>query len=231
MTARPPRRPWALVLVTSSSLLLWSNLVVGALPPAAGLRAAANAAAATVLVVIARGCGVSWSELGVSRTRWRAGLRWGAGALLVAASVYGALLVVPELRALLLARQPEVLTAGQLAVRAGLVIPLGTVLPEELAFRGVLLAMTSQVLPQRAALAFTSSVFGLWHIASAQSLGSSSATPSAASVTATVAVTGLAGVVFGWMRQRSGSLLAPLGAHLGTNALGLLAVQVAAGRS
>ena len=53
---------------------------------------------------------------------------------------------------------PEV--AYQVTVR----IPAGTVLWEEVAFRGVLQATLRRVLPRPAALAVTSGVFGLWHV-------------------------------------------------------------------
>ena len=37
----------------------------------------------------------------------------------------------------------------------------------------------------------------------------------------------LGGVVFAWLRLRSGSLLAPMGLHLATNSIGLLAAAAA----
>jgi uncharacterized protein len=41
-------------------------------------------------------------------------------------------------------------------------------------------------------------------------------------VVGTVALTTLGGLVFGELRRRSGSVLAPAGAHWATNALGVL---------
>ena len=41
-------------------------------------------------------------------------------------------------------------------------------------------------------------------------------------MTATVAFTALGGLVFGELRRRSGSVLAAMGAHWATNALGVL---------
>ena len=43
-------------------------------------------------------------------------------------------------------------------------IPVGTVLWEEIAFRGVLQAALRRVMPGGAAIAVTSGVFGIWHI-------------------------------------------------------------------
>ena len=43
-------------------------------------------------------------------------------------------------------------------------IPVGTVLWEEIAFRGVLQAALRRVMPGPAAIAVTSGVFGIWHV-------------------------------------------------------------------
>jgi membrane protease YdiL (CAAX protease family) len=41
-------------------------------------------------------------------------------------------------------------------------------------------------------------------------------------------VTAVGGVLLGVLRERTGSVLAPMGLHLGTNAAGLVAAAVAA---
>ena len=46
-------------------------------------------------------------------------------------------------------------------------------------------------------------------------------------VAAVLAVTVGGGVALSWVRRRTGSLLAPIGLHLGTNVVGLVAVVVA----
>jgi uncharacterized protein len=55
----------------------------------------------------------------------------------------------------------------------------------------------------------------LSHIADARSTGKP--------VVPTVLVTGLAGWVFGWLYERSGSLIAPMLAHLAVNEAGAVA--------
>ncbi len=112
-------------------------------------------------------------------------------------------------------------------IRALVLIPLGTVLAEELAFRGVLHAPAVRVLPVRAALVVTSVVFGLWHVVTA--LGSQTVTAPTpwVAVAGVVAFTALSGLLLGWLRHRTGSILAPMGLHLGTNAVGLLAAAIA----
>ena len=46
-----------------------------------------------------------------------------------------------------------------------------------------------------------------------------------------VAVTGMAGTVFAWLRLRSGSVAAPLLAHAALNSAALLAARIAYGRA
>jgi membrane protease YdiL (CAAX protease family) len=215
--------------VTASALLVWSNLIVPALPGGAGVRTAGNLGGLAVLVLVARAGGLTWRELGITRSSWQSGARWGATALTVVTAGYAVALAVPALRALL--GEPGGLgwSTGEVLGRALVLIPLGTVLCEEIAFRGVLLASASRLLPARPALVVTSVVFGLWHLRSAQPLAGSgvSPIPQGTSVAGIVLLTAAGGVVFGWLRLRSGSLLAPIGLHLGTNSVGLVAAAIA----
>ncbi|MDP9397470.1 MAG: CPBP family intramembrane metalloprotease [Actinomycetota bacterium] len=231
MTRAGVGRRWLPLAGTAGVLLAWGNLVVPRLPPGTGVRTVANIAAVLALVVVARAYGLRWAELGVTRSTWRAGVRWGAAAFAVLAAGYLVVLAVPALRRALEDPRVEGMTAGALLLRALLLIPLGTVLCEEVAFRGVLLALASRVLTSRRALGVTAVVFGLWHVSSAQRPSGPGVTPllQVASVAGTVAFTGLGGLVLGWLRQRTGSLLAPMGLHLGTNSVGLLAAAAAAG--
>lgn len=68
-------------------------------------------------------------------------------------------------------------------------------------------------------------MFALWHLEPALSEARRSTRPGLQTA-GTLLVTGLGDVVMGWLRRRAGSLLAPAGLHLGTNALGLLAAYV-----
>jgi membrane protease YdiL (CAAX protease family) len=56
------------------------------------------------------------------------------------------------------------LTGRSLAYQVAVRIPVGTVLWEETAFRGVLQAALRRVMSERAAIVVTSGVFGIWHI-------------------------------------------------------------------
>ena len=68
------------LVATSGGLLAWSNLVVPHLPPQPGIRAVANVVGAAELFLVARAAGLSWAELGLSRSAWRSGARWGGAA-------------------------------------------------------------------------------------------------------------------------------------------------------
>ena len=206
---------------TSVGLLAWGNLVVPRLPPAPRVRVAANLGATAVLVLAARSAGLTAGELGWHRAARGAGLRWGSAALAVSTAGYLAALTLPAGRRALARSAPVESSPAALAARAFVSIPLGTVLCEEVAFRGVLPAVATRQLSPRAAHVLTALVFGLWHVSSARH------DPRGASVAGTVAVTGLGGAVLGWLRARSGSLLAPMGLHLGTNVVGLLAAAAA----
>ncbi|MGY1696615.1 CPBP family intramembrane glutamic endopeptidase [Geodermatophilus sp. SYSU D00814] len=222
--------PLAVVLV--GVLLLWNNVVVPALPGDTGTYVAVNLAAAGVLLATARLTGSSWADLGLARRDVPAGLRWGGAALALVAAGYAAVLALPPTRPLLADARVAGLDPAELAGDVLLRIPLGTVLWEEIAFRGVLLAVLLRVLPLRAATAVAAGVFGLWHVRPTLSgLAANDLVDgplaTAAAVALVCAGTAVAGVLFTWLRLRSGSLLAPVLLHLATNTLGSLAALAA----
>ena len=229
VTPRGPVRPWLPLAATSAALLTWRNVVVPALPPVPAVRAAANLAATAVLLVAARRGGMTWRLLGLSRGDAGAGARWGGAAFTVVAVGYGVALAVPALRDVLAGAAPDE-AIGTTVLRVVLLVPVGTVLCEEFAFRAVLHGLALRVLPPGTAVGVVSAVFGLWHVGSASVPPGSPGSPTGevVPVIGVVLGTALGGLVFGWLRHRSGSLLAPIGLHLGTNGLGLLASTAAA---
>lgn len=99
-------------------------------------------------------------------------------------------------------------------------IPFGTVWSEEAAYRGALGTVAADAFGPSGGRLVQAATFGLSHIADARRTGEP--------VAPTVLVTGLAGWVFGWLYERSGSLLAPALAHLAINesgAVSALALQ------
>lgn len=209
-------------LAVSAAVLLWSAYGVPALPGGPPGRAVGTTTAAAVLLVLARRAGLGWYELGLARSTWRAGLRWAGRALTVTALGYLVLLAVPAGRDGLVQLGDQATSPSDLAMRALVLIPLGTVLAEELTFRGVLLALIRRRMPELPALACTSAVFGCWHLPPALRAGET-----AMGATGVVLVTMLGGLVLGRLRQHTGSLLAPGGLHLAVNSLGLGATALA----
>jgi membrane protease YdiL (CAAX protease family) len=201
----------------------------------AGAHVAVGLALAACLLLLALALGLTLADLGLARSRWRSGLRWGAAAAAVVAAAYALGWLLPPLRTALPQASGD-LYGGTLATVL-LVIPLGTVLPEELAFRGLLLALLGRRLETRAAVLWSSGLFGLWHVL--PSLGGGAANAAIADVVggtgaglgirvvATVCFTALAGVALCWLRLRGGSLLAPFLAHWTVNGLGVIVTLLA----
>jgi membrane protease YdiL (CAAX protease family) len=139
----------------------------------------------------------------------------------------GAALATPLALARVLPRAPAVpirLAAAALAPEALLFrltvsLPLTTVFLEELIFRGLLQRRFERAWPPSVALLVTSLLFGLWHLAAgAQAVagpGFAGARRSAKvlAVLAPPLGTVPAGLVFGWLARRYGTLWAPLVAH------------------
>jgi len=146
--------------------------------------------------------------------------------------VYLVGVVVPMTRTVFLDARYHLDAPG--ALRSALIIiPLGTVLIEEIAFRSVLWGMLSRHSTRGRVLVVTSVLFGLWHILPSLHLASANravgdavgGVGNAATilvVVATVTFTAAGGLVAGELRRRSGSVLASVGMHWATNALGVL---------
>ncbi|SHN55621.1 CAAX protease self-immunity [Geodermatophilus obscurus] len=210
----------------------WNNLVVHRLPGRPGSYVVANVVATAVLLAAARVSGLSWAELGLDRRRLAAGARWGGACAAVVAAGYATALALPAVRPLLADARAAGLDGGDLAGEVLVRIPFGTVLWEEVAFRGVLLAALVRLLPRAGAIAASAALFGLWHVRptlgalAANDLADGPLARTGAVVLACFG-TAAAGVLFTGLRERSGSLLAPVLLHLATNTLGLGAAAVA----
>ena len=172
------------------------------------------AAAGTALALTAR------APLGLAPPPLHRGLRLGAAVAGAVAAGVAAATGVPRVRAAMATRDLPAHPARWL----GLEIPLGTVWSEETAFRGALATAAAGAFGPTAGRALQALTFGLTHIPDARSSGEP--------VMGTVAVTALAGWVFALLNERSGSVLAPMLAHLAINeagAVAALAVQRFAG--
>lgn len=187
-------------------------------------------AAAVLLVLIARRSGLTWQDLGLGRAAARRGLRWGL--VLAAAVVVVCLagLALPFSREAFQDERAAGLSSGELVYRVLVRVPLGTVLLEEVAFRGVLWAMVRRRWGPVWATVASSLLFGLWHVQPSRGLTRANAAAQAVfgagqagvvlAVTAAVAGTALAGVLLCELRRRSGSLVPPVALHCALNGAG-----------
>jgi hypothetical protein len=213
-------------------VLTLTNLIAHFTTPWAGVVTVPVAAVA--LVAWLRINGLGWAELGLGRDHWKSGAAYAlaAVALVVAAIAVGALL--PLTRPMFMNHHYATLSGALVA--SMIIIPLQTVIPEELAFRGVLHGALNRAWGFRGVAVAGSLLFGLWHIATSLGLTSSNVgftrmfggglVGMLAGVMLAVVATAAAGFVFSWLRRRSGSLLAPIALHWSLNGLGALAAAL-----
>ena len=183
-------------------------------------QTAANLALIPCLVVVALAAGMTADELGLAREHLVTGLWWGLQAFVVVSLALVVAASLPALRGLFDDDRVDV-GAGSMLWRAVVVIPLATVVMEELAFRGVLLGLLRRLVDDRPAVLVAAVLFGLWHVPGTLDDG-----PGA--VIGTVLATAFAGVVLGWLRLGSGSLVAPVLTHVATNSVAFVLAWVIA---
>jgi uncharacterized protein len=223
--------PLAIWSVTAVAWSVIANLVVGDLG-----YAPRNLLLTTGLLLLAYLVGWNRADIGFDGAMMQRGLRWGlAATAAIGTVVLAAFFLATEVPALsgLLSDDRAALSSGSLVAAVAWKIPIGTVLFEEVLFRGVLLKAAMRRHRTTVAVALTSVVFGLWHIAPTivglQANGVAPGSPGGiGAIVGTVAVTTVAGVAFSWLRLRTGSLVAPMLAHWATNAFGLLAAAAMA---
>jgi uncharacterized protein len=228
--ARPEDKAFALACC---AVLAAYNNVLGVHPWHNRRYVRVNLCATGIALAAAARSGLTPADLGLGRGRWLPGR---TGYRLAAAVAAGWLLIaaVPAARPLLGDKRITSLDGRAAAYQALIRIPVGTALWEEIAFRGVLQAALRRVMPKATAIAVTSCVFGVWHIRpTLQALRANGLARTrgrtVAGVTAAVATTTAGGVLFSWLRERSGSLTAPILLHVATNSGGLItALAVAA---
>jgi membrane protease YdiL (CAAX protease family) len=213
-------------------LLVLANVLAHRVFPEADAAVAVGMTAA--LVAVAAASRLTLRDLGLARGTWASGARWGAGAAAVVAIGFVVAALIPAVRD---AVAPATTGWNETLFRALVVIPLLTVLPEEFAFRGVLWGLLERRSGRVTATAVSSALFGLWHVLAAMGGGAANESVtgvvgggtggSVLLVIGTVLFTAAAGVVFGVLRDRSDSLLAPIGLHWAVNGMGELWLQLA----
>jgi len=195
-------------------------------------RTAARLTAATAVLALARGSGVSWAGLGLCRAELGSGVRTGlAGGACAVAGVCAAA-ALPATRGFFLdERSAAAAVPGQFSAELAR-ITFAAIPAEELTYRSALLGLMLEDGSRLGSAAWSSALFGLSHISPTLSTMRQTAVQhhlagnwprTAAFVTGNVAVTGIAGAAFAWLRLRSGSVVAPLLAHAALNDAALVA--------
>lgn len=213
-------------------VLALTNLIAHFTTPLANFLVVPAAAIGLVLLVRSRGLG--WTELGLGRDHWRSGAWYALGAVTLVGTVIAVGALLPWTRPMFL--NDHYATVSGALIASMVIIPLQTVIPEEIVFRGVLHGTLDRAWGFRGVAAAGSLLFGLWHIATSLGLTSSNVGFThlfgagvfgmVAGVVMAVIATGTAGFVFTWLRRRSGSLIAPIALHWSLNGLGALAAAL-----
>lgn len=183
-------------------LVGWS-LLVPRLPPR--WHPMPHALLGTALAALTR------APLGLKPPALWSGLRLGLAVAAPAALGVAATTKLPPVRVTMADRDLPDAAARWLLIR----IPLGTVWSEEAAYRAALGTLAAEAFGPTGGRLLQSATFGLSHIADARATGEP--------VIGTVIATGLVGWLFGALFERSGSLAAPMLAHLAINEAGAVA--------
>ena len=214
--------------------------VYGNFVAAIGGNAVAVDASGVALALPMLGIVLGWARYAEALTASELGLTWqhlarGTGAGLVVA-------VGAALAAVLFLRFPPLvdhaieysplgaLSRDALLWRTLVWMPLDTVLPEEIAFRGVFLAALRRRVADKAAVLISAALFAIWHVIIVTrtiALTNLHDEPLLAVVGALGALItiGAGGLLFAWLRLATGQLASSVIAHWAFNALVLLGLS------
>lgn len=217
--------PDTLALACVLLLLAVHNVVIEHL--AWWLYVPANVTTAACLIALASAAGVGTADMGLSASATGPSVGVGVASGLAVASVVVAA-VVPATRRLFADRRMDGVGPLGTAYRAAIRIPLGTVVLEEVAFRGVLVALLGLVAPLGWAVVVACVLFGLWHVVptvAALDVNGLAAdrTDRALVLAGTVTVMAGAGLFLCWLRLATGSLAAPAIVHIAVTATATVA--------
>jgi membrane protease YdiL (CAAX protease family) len=166
------------------------------------------------------------ASVGLGRSTWITGALWSLAIVVAVGTVIGIAGGVPRLRHLFADERITEVSGAVTARRALLDIPFGTVLIEEFAFRGVMLALVTTLTSSTIwAVAVTSLLFGLWHVSPSLEMHDAHEAATGASwttVVSTVLFTGASGVGFAVLRLWTGSLFPPSALHWAANGSGVV---------
>jgi len=211
---------WLLILI-SIGLALYHPFVTKASFPKRPLIAI-HLVLAFLLAWLALAGGLTIRSLGLAPDRVPAGLLVGGSIVAGVAILVLVAMAIPSLRRRLPERPPG-LTLGVFLLDLLVQLPFATVLLEEVAYRGLLLAGWLALTSRWPAVLASSLAFGLWHIGPTWQ---STARPGKPLLKVLLAVTGIVlvtvvgGVVFAWLLICTHSIVAPALAHMTYNGTG-----------
>lgn len=168
------------------------------------------------LLIIYRQTGLSKSEVGFAKNKLKVGFRVGIAVGLLLLSILTAVYFIQGSDAFKDTRYQKDISATVWSV--ALVLPLKTVLFEELAFRGVLPALLLRRSSRSLTYILSALAFGLWHLSTSGGIASNniigSNEPSQLLITfGVIAFTSLAGFALLWLRFRTDSIITPISVH------------------
>jgi uncharacterized protein len=216
---RAPSSFWPVGLTVG--VLVVSNVVSNRLLPG-WAYVPWNASVAVLLIVLARRVDhLLRIDIGIANVRH--GVKVGAVLMAVVLGVYLLAWAIPATHGLFKDRRVGERSVTAMLYEVFIRIPFGTVLLEEVAFRGVLLGQLGSRLHWRLGMLVSSLLFGLWHVLPAWAINTvnpvlrSSGVSRPLAVLGAVLSTAVAGLFMGWVRIRARSLLAPVMLHIATN--------------
>jgi uncharacterized protein len=224
---KPKRRVLAIVavvLLLALATTLANRVLPGWAYPVCGT------VTTTFLIMLARWSGLGPNTIGLDRQYVQRAAIVGLLGLGLVTLAFGAALAVPALRAAFYDGRVGAPGFRELLWLALVRIPLGTVVLEEVAFRGVLPALFGGGEHWRwSAVLGAATLFGLWHALPSLALRQNAMVQatfgnlplSVVSVLAMLAAAG-ASIVLHWWKHTGRGLLTPALVHLGTNSGGLL---------
>lgn len=213
--------------VQVTAAIVGYNLVQNRLLPSS-LYVPANILVSAALVANSRRAGCDWSELGLDPKKATGGVRSGLQAAGVIALATAAA-THPAIRRRLLDQRAADQTATDILYHTLVRFPFGTALFEEVTFRGVVEAISRKDgATRREARSAAAVLFGLWHLVpTMDALGGTPVADGfetgwsrAGAVAAGAVASGVASFGFSWLRERSGSLVAPWLAHTAISCAG-----------
>jgi membrane protease YdiL (CAAX protease family) len=183
-----------------------------------------------VAILISRRAGTTWTSMGLRADKLRRGMAVGGLVIGVIALGIAIAIAIPSTREIFEDDRVIDNSIAWVLFQACVRVPIATALYEEILFRGIVFGMLVRRNSPLVAAAWTSLLFGFWHIL--PTLDTLHTNPAGdifsgaigivLAVVGAVGGTMLAGLGFLWLRLYANSTLASILAHIGTNSLALL---------